>query len=160
MNTFINKVRIGENKFLTICFLFFVVGYSGLNAQVLYDKNLDWQIFLDDSLILTGSHDVNYHSRQIATIDIDNGDIFKQFKIVFRSPAVTEKIVDFMEKDSIVFGVSYHSDHGLKDTIIINPKHYYLGLRKLKGKTVGVDHSDNKFQTTPTLLGTLIVKKD
>ncbi len=143
-------------------FLFFVVGLQlSVSAQQKAMEDSDWQIFLDDSIILSGNLNTRYKSRPVAYIDIDDGKVVKDLTIIFKNYSAKVPLIEFKEGDSTIYRVyGYYSEQTIGDTIVIRAKYHSEGIEKLKGKRIGVYYSNDQLQTTPTLLGTLIVKKD
>ncbi len=143
-------------------FLFFVVCLQiSVSAQQKTMEGLNWQIFLDDSLIISGNSNTNNVSRPVAVIDIDNGSLLKNITIINKSNGAYRAWVEFREQDFILFQVNrYFAERPLNDTLIIKKEYYSDEFKSIKGKTIRIYYSDDRLQQTPTLLGTLIVKKD
>lgn len=122
----------------------------------------DWEVYLEDSLILTGNLESKYTSRPLATIDIDNKNHLKKMTFIFNICKAFEPRIDIKEKDSTLFVIIGYNHIG--DTLIIErdnrPGYYVTNFRRIKGKTVQLYYRNEGFQKTPTLLGTLIIKKD
>ena len=153
-----------KTKYYFIIIFLFALFFlnSSLSSQIMRQNEADWQIFLGDSLIISCNLGVKYSSAQSAIIDIEKCHIVKDLTIVHKTFGAYEAIIDFKENSTSIFTFNkrfYRSQRQL-DTLIIKSEYFVNELRSLKGKTVRVFYSDDKFQTTPTLLGTLIVKND
>ncbi len=126
-----------------------------LNAQNAKSGNADWQIFLGDSLIISGNMDSNYESRPAALIDIDKDNHLESLTIIFNGNNPNTTRIEFKEQDSLLYSINWFSNK-----LILESESFFRKFLDFKGKSVKIFYSDDKLQQTPTLLGTLIVKKD
>lgn len=143
-----------------LTFFLLFLAYFHFNGNAQEKKDPAWEIFLDDSLIISGSFDTNNASRPIALIDIDKGNELKQFTFIYKTPKAYNKQLEFKENDSTIYSMDFFADYSrILDTLVIVPD-FHRSLPILKGKIVKVYYSDDMLQKTPILLGTLIIKKD
>lgn len=155
------KIDMSKLDYLIPYLLFLTAFNLNLSAQTTTKPDSGWQIFLDDSLIISSNLNVNYHYRPIAVIDIEKGGEVSNLTIIYKTLGAFRSLIEFKEKDSTLFQINgYYAERPVGDTLIIKSEYHYSELKSLKGKNVRILYSDDKFQTTPTLLGTLIVKND
>ena len=145
-----------------LTYLLLFLAYFNINGSAQELNTPDYQLFIDDSLVIYGDLSTRYQFRPHATIDIDDGDMVKKFTFIFNSNSAFEPRIDIKEKDSTLFMIIGYNQIG--DTLIIErdnrPGYYVTNFRRIKGKTVQLYYRNEGFQQTPTLLGTLIVKND
>jgi len=146
--------------YLNILLFILIFTNMNLNAQPKAKSESDWQIYLEDSLIISGSHG-SYNLLQTSFIKIDESNKVKKLKIIYKNSGAFRSLVEFKEKDTCLFTINgYYAEKPVGDTIVIDSKYHNSELLGLKGRTVKIFYSDDKFQKTPVLLGIINVKSD
>ncbi len=121
----------------------------------------DWKVFMDDSLILVGNAHLRYSERPRVIIDIAQWQKMKNLKFTFRNREEYEARIVFKENGKLLFRIGgYYADKTVEDTISYPAKYFANEFKSIIGKEVELYYNDDKFQTTPTLLGTIYIKKE
>lgn len=121
----------------------------------------EWKVLMDDTLILTGNSHLRYSERPRVTIDIAQWEKMKNLKFTFRNRGEYEARIVFRENGKLLFRIGgYYADMPVGDTIAYPAKFFAKEFKSIIGKEVELYYNDDKFQLTPTLLGTIYIKKE
>ena len=139
--------------------LFFISLTSKLLSQE-SDQN-GWKVFMDDSLILAGNIHLRNYERPKAAIGLSEWRNMKFLKFIYFNHGANEVRIEFKEKGKLLFDIlKCNSERiAIGDTITVYSE-IFSKQCKIVGKEVEIYYYDDKFQPTPTLLGTINIKKE
>ena len=140
--------------------LFFISLTSKLLSQE-SDQN-GWKVFMDDNLILAGNIHLRNYERSKAAIGLSEWRNMKILKFIYFNHGAYEVRIEFKEKGKLVFDIlKCNSERiAIGDTITVYSEIFSKQCCKIDGKEVEIYYNDDKFQMTPTLLGTIHIKKE